>query len=77
LNSFGIDARLPTVFDSPPRPENTGRGGPFRPAGPAPNASPGKLCRSARSALTLRKAPNLSWRPGIRREDARRLDENA
>ena len=40
LNSFGIDVRLPTMFDSPPRPENTGRGGPFRPDCPAPNAAP-------------------------------------
>ncbi|MCY1643570.1 hypothetical protein [Methylorubrum sp. SL192] len=59
LNSFGIDVRLPTMFDSPPRPENTGRGGPFRPDCPAPNAAPGKLCRFARPARTLAACPGI------------------
>ncbi|MBA9070036.1 hypothetical protein FHR71_003800 [Methylobacterium sp. RAS18] len=59
LNSFGIDVRLPTMFDSPPRPENTGRGGPFRPDGPAPNAAPGKLCRFARPARALAACPGI------------------
>ncbi|WP_162492771.1 hypothetical protein [Methylobacterium sp. AMS5] len=65
LNSFGIDVRLPTMFDSPPRPENTGRGGPFRPDCAAPNASPGKLCRFACPALTLAACP------GIRAQEAK------
>ncbi|BAU92871.1 intersectin-1 [Methylorubrum populi] len=77
MNSFGIDARLPTVFDSPPRPENTGRGGPFRPPGPAPNASPGKLCRFAHPAVTLPKDSSLSRQTGHGGENSKRLDENA
>ncbi|MCP1545022.1 MULTISPECIES: hypothetical protein [Methylorubrum] len=72
LNSFGIDVRLPTMFDSPPRPENTGRGGPFRPDCPAPNAAPGKLCRFARPAHPCR----LSWHPGGSGENEKDLDED-